>query len=272
MGLGQLELSGGEPMTRKDIFDIIALSKTLSLKTLMMTNGVLIREEEAAMLVDCGLNGVVISLEGFEELNDKIRGQGSYKKAIEAIKHFQKYSAKMDIIKVGITLSKYNYRFIFQFIKYLVEQIGVKIISINPFDGKMLFERNLEKRRNEFEISKELIPDIQEELEKIISYSKEAKVDIPAEDYLLKIPKYFEGEKMVPVSGCPDPSYGCSIDSNGGVYPCWGDPVLLGNIKEMSIKDILISNQYIEFCKAAMNGKCKGCLSACHSQIHSSIE
>ncbi len=268
MGLELLELSGGEPMTRKDIFDIINLSRDLKVKTLMMTNGVLIDEKQAKNLVDCGLNGVVISLEGFEELNDKLRGQGSYIKALNAIKYFQKYADKMDIIKVGITLSKYNYQSINQFIKYLVEEIGVRFISINPFNGNMLYEKNLEKRKEEFEITQYFIPYLKDELEKLIAYSKEAKIEIPPENYLMKIPRYFLGESMVPELGCSEPVFGCSIDSNGGVYPCWGDPVKTGNIKVDSIKNIISSDLYMEFCNNAADGKCKGCLAACHSHAH----
>lgn len=269
LGLELLELSGGEPMTRKDIYQIVEFSKKLKIKTLMMTNGVLIGEEQTDNLLESGLSGVVISLEGYEDLNDNIRGAGSYKKAIAAIKSFQRYSDKIELIKVGITLSRYNYKDIYSFIKYLREDIGVNSISINPFNGDMLFERNFERRKEEFVIPQELISEVHNEIEKIILYSKEASLDLPPENYLLSISKYFSKCNMVPLSGCSDPLYGCSIDSNGGVYPCWGEPNTIGNIKDTSIKDIVMSDKYVQFCKNALKGKCKGCLSACHSRVHS---
>src|SRR5690606_12895269 len=110
LGLEQLELSGGEPMLYKDIYKVIEYGKSFGLKIMMMTNGVLIGEDEVEKLVFSGLQGVVISLEGFEEINDKIRGLGNYEKAINAIKGFQKQKKHMDFIKVGITISQYNYR------------------------------------------------------------------------------------------------------------------------------------------------------------------
>ncbi len=269
LGLEVVEISGGEAMIRRDIYDILSFAKSLNLKTHMMTNGVLIGDEQAEKLAEYGLERVTISLEGFENLNDKIRGQGSYRKAVGAIKCFQKFPDKIKMLEIGITLSRYNYRELYSFVRYLAEGLGIKVVSINPFHSSMLFEDNFEQRKTEFVISRELLQEVGDELEKVIAFAQVSDIVIPPEKYLRKMTEYFAGESMVPKSGCTEPLSACSIDSNGNIYPCWGDVALLGNIKKSSLKDIVGSGEYAEFCMRALKGQCRGCLIACNSEAHS---
>lgn len=268
MGLKQLEISGGEPMLRERIYEIIAYAASIGLKTMMMTNGVLIGKEEAKRLVDSDLNGVVISLEGWEEMNDAIRGKGSYKKAVSAIGYLKEWEDRLDFIKVGVTISKHNYLSIFPFTKYLFEELGINAISYNPFNKDMLMKANFENRKNEFVMEADFSGSLKNQLEMIIEYSKKIKGEFPPENYLRKIPGYFEGVSMVPNRGCTQPLEGCTVDSGGSVYPCWGESVLMGNLNESALKDIVASERYVNHCSRVAAGKCKGCLSACYVDIH----
>ena len=82
--------SGGEPLIRKDIFDIAAEMKKAGIMTYLSTNGMYISEKNAKKIVDT-FNYIGVSIDGIEEVHDYFRGQkGSYTKAIEGIKHIQK--------------------------------------------------------------------------------------------------------------------------------------------------------------------------------------
>ena len=243
LGLERLELSGGEPMVIKDIYDIIGYSKSIGVKRIvMMTNGVLIGEDEAKKLVEAGLDDVVFSLEGNEELNDYIRGEGSFKKTVNAIKLFQKYNS-VNCIRVNITLNRLNYSTTLDFIKYLVEELNVKSISINPYNAYMFGPEN-------------------------ITYVKSKDIDFSHENYLRKFIDFFKGEKLMPLYGCDVPQNSCAIDVVGGVHACWGDKELSGNIRETSLKKIVSCKHYLEFCKDALNKKCEGCLNTCYDRIY----
>lgn len=268
LGLEQLELSGGEPMLYKDIYKVIEYGKSFGLKIMMMTNGVLIGEDEVEKLVFSGLQGVVISLEGFEEINDKIRGLGNYEKAINAIKGFQKQKKHMDFIKVGITISQYNYRQLFSFTKYLFEKLGISCFSYNPFNKEMLHKANFLKREEEFIIPPDSLSELEEEIEKIIDYSKSVNLDIPNTNFLRKIPNYFTNEVVVPERGCTVPLNGCSVDASGKVYACWGEPVVTGDLTETSLQNIINSAKYQTQCERALKRLCRGCLTACYTDIH----
>ena len=98
--------SGGEPFTRKDVFHLATLAKSLGLRVVFSTNGTLIDEKVAAKLKEIDVSYVGISLDGIRETNDKFRGiEGAYDRAMRGIKN----SAAAGI-KVGLrfTINKRN--------------------------------------------------------------------------------------------------------------------------------------------------------------------
>jgi MoaA/NifB/PqqE/SkfB family radical SAM enzyme len=268
IGVELIVLSGGEPMTRKDIYEVIAFTSSLNIRTSMVTNGTLIGEEEAQKLVDSGLIAANISLEGFEEINDAIRGKGSFKKALNSISEFQKYRDKLQYINVGVTISKSNYKQLYDFTKFLVEEIGINSISYNPFDKEMLFAESYKDVKDMFCITPDMLEELSEELERILEYSKIKGIDIPPEKYLRKIPGYFAGESMLPKKPCYEPFIGCSINCTGEVYACWGEAEEVGNLNDASLIDIINSKEYKDMCIKAYTLKCKGCCKACHARVH----
>lgn len=267
LGLELLEISGGEPMVRKEIYEIISYAHTLELDVMMMTNGVLIGPKEAEKLVDVGLTDVVISLEGFEELNDQIRGKGNFQKAILAIRSFLELGDRMNTIGVGITVSRVNYKELYDFTRYLVEEIGVPSISYNPFTGEMLHKKNYDIRKNEFEFSSEELNDLKKELTKLITYREDSPSWLPHPDYFKKMPDYFAGKSMKPLQGCIEPQSSCGILSEGQVFPCLKG-YSVGNVKETSLKEIIASEKYQKYIKLAAQGKCRGCLTSCYFDAH----
>ncbi|NHI94842.1 MAG: radical SAM protein [Candidatus Lokiarchaeota archaeon] len=79
--------SGGEPLLRKDIFDLIKYVSDKQMSVALATNGLLIDENVAKKLKDSGLGYVQISIDGLEETHDIIRGEGTFQRALSAIKN-----------------------------------------------------------------------------------------------------------------------------------------------------------------------------------------
>lgn len=269
LGGKELEISGGEPMMRKDIYRIISQARSYGLNVLMVSNGVLIGPAKVEKLLTAGLTSVSISLEGPEKLNDQLRGRGHFQKALNTIQGFLSHQAQYPnfIVYVGITLSKYNYAVIPSFAKYLLEEIGVHQITINPFEKEMLRGKNSETRTVEFDIPPELIPDLTRELERLIEYGESSPGKLPASNYLKQIPAYFMGKKFIPSSGCRIPDTFCGIIPSGLVFSCWKNPPV-GNIKTMSLQEILDSEKHREFRDRALAGKCNGCVTSCYTEIY----
>jgi len=80
--------SGGEPLTRKDLPELIKAATSSGLRAVISTNGTLITKETAKILGDMGLSYVGVSLDGLEEINDKFRGlEGAFSKAMAGIEN-----------------------------------------------------------------------------------------------------------------------------------------------------------------------------------------
>jgi len=98
--------SGGEPLVRPDIFELIAYAVRLNLRAVLSTNGTLIDHALAKELKKFGLSYVGISLDGIGEVHDRFRGsKGCFEKVIQAIENCLKVG-----LKVGLrfTINKFN--------------------------------------------------------------------------------------------------------------------------------------------------------------------
>ena len=79
-------LTGGEPLLRKDIFDMCDYIHKLGFSWGMTTNATLIDKEKAQKLCDCGMYSIAVSMDGDKETHDSLRQvKGSYEKAVEGI-------------------------------------------------------------------------------------------------------------------------------------------------------------------------------------------
>jgi len=80
--------TGGEPLLRPDIFDVVRYGSDLGLRCVMATNGSLIDEPTARRLVDVGIQRISLSLDGAtRETHDTFRQvDGSFDSVIRAAK------------------------------------------------------------------------------------------------------------------------------------------------------------------------------------------
>ena len=76
--------SGGEPLMRPDIFELIAYATKVGLRTVLGTNGTLITAEVAAKLKAAGVMGVGISLDSLDQQkHDTLRAyEGAWQQAV----------------------------------------------------------------------------------------------------------------------------------------------------------------------------------------------
>lgn len=81
-------LTGGEPLMRKDIFDIAGYGSELGLRMVMAPNGTLVTLEIARRMVDAGIQRISISLDAASAAkHDAFRGvPGAFQGAIEGIR------------------------------------------------------------------------------------------------------------------------------------------------------------------------------------------
>ena len=80
-------VTGGEPLVREDVFDVMTYAKSFGYVWGMTTNGILINDDVIDKMKSSGMESISISLDGLQESHDKFRGvPGSYQKIINNIK------------------------------------------------------------------------------------------------------------------------------------------------------------------------------------------
>ena len=88
-GVFFLTISGGEPLLRKDLFDIIRRARELTFNVKLKTNAILIREQEAALIRELGVETVQVSIYSHRpEVHDAItKVKGSLQRSLDAIRY-----------------------------------------------------------------------------------------------------------------------------------------------------------------------------------------
>src|ERR671918_2139251 len=113
LGTKKIHISGGEPMLRPQVPDMVEQASALGIKVTMTTNGTLIDKAKAKRLVEGGLRGVNISIDSpIRKMHEKIRGvEGSFKATTKAVQLFRRYKHKGKLtIRINTVVSCTNYQ------------------------------------------------------------------------------------------------------------------------------------------------------------------
>jgi len=107
-GVPVLLFSGGEPLIRKDLFELGKYAAGKGIRTVISTNGTLITPKIAQKIKEADFSYIGISLDGMEATNDKFRGvNGAFEDAFEGIRNCTKEGVKAGL---RFTMTKHNYR------------------------------------------------------------------------------------------------------------------------------------------------------------------
>ena len=105
-GVPVLLFSGGEPLTRDDLYELGAYAVAQGLRTVISTNGTLIGSINAGRIAQAGFSYVGISLDGIGGTNDRFRGvEGSFDAALEGFHACQAAGVRTGL---RLTLNKHN--------------------------------------------------------------------------------------------------------------------------------------------------------------------
>ena len=97
-GVPALILSGGEPLMRKDIFELAEHARAMKFYTGLSTNGTLIDAACADRIAATGFNYVGISLDGIGAVHDKFRRlEGAFDRSLQAIHLLRERGVKVGL-------------------------------------------------------------------------------------------------------------------------------------------------------------------------------
>jgi radical SAM protein with 4Fe4S-binding SPASM domain len=253
LGVKRFYITGGEPFIKDDIFELIryiTLEKNREL--IILTNATLFDDKRIAALKKLKSPKLIIqvSLEGPKaEIHDKLRGKGSFDKAVEGIKKL----IGIGIIPIVSTaLNKYNEKHITETSKFLSE-LRLKEHNILWMHAKGRGANNV----NDLYVPSEKITRIMKDMRKahkglefIIDNVESLKVRARAK----------RGRKNDLCNNCYEK---ICVNSDGHVYPCAslnGDSEFdAGSIRENSLKDIWLNSKVMKRCRGNSVKEKTGC-------------
>ena len=269
-----IAFSGGEPLVRKDIFELTKYAHDKGIYVAVATNGTLITKNKARKMKEAGIQFTQISLDGASaKTHDSFRGiDGVYEKTIQGIKNCVNEGFFVDI---AATATKYNYKEAPK-IMDLCEELGVNWLMAYNFvptgRGKFISENDLSPDERE-----QVLKDLWEKLKNggkvsVLSTAPQfARVALQAEIDLDKkiVPTHFANPslsgKLVGlaefIGGCGCGRFYCAIRPNGNIEPCVFFPLTVGNIKEDDFEDLWINNSVLKDLrnKDILKGNCGKC-------------
>ena len=246
-----LILSGGEPLLRPDVYEIIRYGASKGLKMGLGSNGTLIDATAARRLKDAGIETVSISLDShIPEQHDEFRGVcGSWDKAVGAIKALQENGV---LVQVNTTLTHQNYDQIDD-IMSLAESIGVEnfhLFFLVP-TGRGVKIEDISPAKYENMIKTTFV--------KVAKHRLNVRPSCAPQ--FMRIAKDMGMDMSRWIRGCLAGLYYCRIYPNGDVTPCPYLPIKLGNVREKSFKEIWFNSEMFKTLRDfdALKGKCGVC-------------
>ncbi len=267
-----LLFSGGEPLIRKDIFELGKLAHKLGVRCVISTNGTLITKKIAKKIKQANFSYVGVSLDGLKEINDKFRGlKGAFKLALRGIRNLLD-----EKVKVGLrfTLNKHNYRDLENILNLAVKE-GIPRLCIYHLvysgRGSKLKEADLSLKESRsavdlilkaadefFKQGKDIdILTVDNHTDGVYLYLKLKKKDPERAAEVLELLRYNGGNSSGVGIGC--------VDNRGFVHAdqFWGH-YSFGNVKErpfsqiwMDVSDSLMKG--LKKRKSLLKGRCALC-------------
>jgi MoaA/NifB/PqqE/SkfB family radical SAM enzyme len=262
-------MSGGEAMLNPRFFTLCGLLKTTGAKISLLSTGLTLKKNATQLLES--VDDIIISLDGPEEIHDRIRNiPGAFAKMKEGIQHIKSVKPSYRITaRTVIHQLNFNY---WPAIIDTAKDIGVNQISFLPADvSSHAFNREVawsSGRQNEILIPEdELTP-----LEDITNYIvKDYAVDFenhfiaesPAK--LKNIVIYYKavhGLNPFPFKKCNAPWVSAVIEADGSVRPCFFHKAF-GNIHTQSLSAIMngeAAKSFRQNLNMEQNDTCKRCV------------
>ncbi|MCL6611750.1 MAG: radical SAM protein [Peptococcaceae bacterium] len=254
LGTVELELSGGEPLLRPDLFEIIGRAKDLNFSITLITNGTLLDREKAKRLGGFDLKHVQISLDGLKENHESLRGWGTYAETIKAIEILSREGVK---VAVRTTVNKRNVKEIEEVADLAVRMGACKLgmVRFFPAGRGMACKDELMLDAGEVFLFHQSIQRVKEKYAGEIEISADPCGFLEDEIFL----RYLREENIL----CPCGKTWCLIKADGVVSPCEMMVFYAGDARRQKIAEIWekapIMKKFREFDPAMLKGACGTC-------------
>lgn len=238
----RISISGGEPLMRKDLFDILNYANENGIITAILTNGTLLTPEKSKEIYSMGVRRVQISIDGKKETHNQIRARPfAYDKALEGIVNASLFGID---VTVSMTLMQSNKGEFEEVIQASINA-GAKKVGFKTY----VPDKRLGANDPEYVNAKEAFFVFKDTKKLIEKYSH--KITVLTSDTLWRILEPNSSVKEMAtkenkyLTGCSAGYRALSVLSDGTVYPCRRLPIQIGDITE-GISNLIVNNKVMQ--------------------------
>jgi len=255
-------ISGGEPLLRPDIFDVISYAKQIGFEISLITSGFAFDQKRLDKLVRNEVY-TAVSIDGNRESNDIIRRKGSYDKALYAVK---KLSENGILDCIVTTMTKYNLKDAEHVVKLAAEYKARMVVFHNlvPVGRAGSNMPDLAPSPEEYEAAFNNIYDLQ------VKYAGKVNVNVYAPFYARIVRErnpvdFWDWFQNRFLGKCTIGGNYVSVTENGDYRSCgFNEGYRLGNVKDKSLKrtwnELQRSELHLKLRdKSNIKGKCGVC-------------
>jgi AdoMet-dependent heme synthase len=248
-----IHFTGGEPLVREDLFELLLHARHRGFYTSLMSNGTLMTDKKARELRDAGIQDVQISLDGTEPVHDTIRGKGSFQNAVGGICNLVAAGVETNI---NMTVSELNYTELDPLLR-LAEQLGVSTVG---------FSRLVPCGRGKELLEQVLTPEHLSLLsQQVADKSRDGGVLLVSRDPLIRVANIANDTDIpqtdFPVGGCSAGIFGVTITADGTIMPCRRMDLAIGNIKTDNFRELWMESPVLVALRDrhSYHGNCQSC-------------
>jgi radical SAM protein with 4Fe4S-binding SPASM domain len=251
LGTEMLILTGGEPLMRKDIYEIARTASAQGIWVVMGTNGVLVTDKVVEKMIECGVQGVAISIDSLEPAkhNHFRGGPDAWEYSVRALDICRANGLQ---VLIQTTVMDMNYAEIPQMLKFARDKGAW---SFNLYflvqTGRGQQMNDLSPERTEAMLSN--LVDWQDEYRPMLVRSKCAPQ--------FKQIAYEKAAGGLESGGCMAGTQYCRITPQGDVTPCPYMNVVAGNVRDQSFGEIWRTSSVLQELRDVkqLKGRCGRC-------------
>lgn len=257
----RIQFTGGEPLLRPDLLDILYVAKSNGFEISLITNGTLINEIKGKDLIEL-VDTIDISLDSpYPDIHDSIRGvPGTFHKTTRTIKLLSNLrkeigrEVKITVCSVITNSGLHNPKEML----LLLKELGADRLIYNPASSGPYGYSHL---KDDFAIEANKMAEYDKMIDQIIESMNKNGVMIKSNPFYLESSKNFlRGNKQFFHFPCYSGAYNAPlINYDGEVFPCCAWNLSIGNLKEKPFSHIWKSEEAKKVRRLIKKKRCPMC-------------
>ena len=258
-----ISITGGEPLLRPDIFQILKLIKDAGIAANICTNGTLLNEERVQKLTNTSLQSISVSLDSSDAvIHDTLRGKtGAFHSTVEGVKLLRKALPELSI-NINCTISRKNFREMKEMI-LLAAELGCNKISFAPIHTNLQHQHRPEEQFDDLIFTEEDLKELKFEIVKSKKLAADKGIRTSSDVFLSSITNFYH--EPLRWHDCYAGYASCAVSPWGEVSPCVDLPSDL-NLHDKSLDTIWHSADFQQ-----LRNKVDSCTNRCWDTTNAEI-